>query len=260
MTEKQQRVVLITGSGRKRVGFVIARHLARQGFSIALHYHSSAEEAEQSANEIRGEGVECDAFRANVADEAEVDQMINRVVERFGRLDGLVTTASVWDATPLAELTADDLRRQFDINTLGTFLCARRAGLIMCKQEQGGSIVTIGDWAIDRPYLDHMAYFISKGTIPTLTRGLAVELGQRNPNVRVNCIHPGPVMLPPGTSESEKQERIDSTLTKNADNPESMALAVQALFDNPFITGVCLPVDGGRTIFASDAAVQRKSI
>jgi pteridine reductase len=122
----------------------------------------------------------------------------------------------------------------------------------MAEQPTGGSIVVFGDWAIQRPYPDHSAYFVSKGAIPTLTRTLAVELGRRNPRVRVNCIHPGPVMFPSDMSEQEREEVMASTLTKNANCPEAVVSAVRFLIDNPFVTGVCLPVDGGRSVFADE--------
>ena len=82
----------------------------------------------------------------------------------------LVTAAAIWQSKPLEEVTADDVRRHFEINALGTFLCCRRAGLIMVKQPEGGAIVTIGDWAVERPYPHYAAYFPSKGAIPTMTR------------------------------------------------------------------------------------------
>jgi pteridine reductase len=229
-----RKIALVTGSGRQRVGNVVAHSLAESGFSVALHYHRSADEAK----ELRGVGVDCEAFRANVAVPSDLDAMFEGVVERFGRLDVLVTTASIWESVPLEELSADDLWRNFNVNTLGTFLCARAAGLLMRQQEEGGSIVTIGDWAIERPYLDHSAYFVSKGSIPTLTRTLAVEFAHRNPRVRVNCIHPGPVMFPPASSDEERQAMISSTLTKNPNCPESIAQAVKFFIENKFVTGV----------------------
>jgi pteridine reductase len=238
----------------------VARYLAERGFAVALHYHASAAAARETVQELQRQGTECEAFPANVADEDEVDRLFNAVVERFGRLDALVTTASIWDTIPLERVTADDVRRNFDINALGTFLCARRAGLIMAGQEEGGTIITIGDWAIARPYLDHAAYFVSKGAIPALTRVLAVELAHRNPRVRVNCIHPGPVMFPPESSEAERQEMIASTLVRTANCPDSIASAVGFFIDNPFVTGVCLPVDGGRTIFAAEATSRSRPI
>ncbi len=259
-TSQQPRVALITGSGRRRVGNVVATFLAERGFSIALHYHSSAAAAQTTVEEIRATGGECEAYQANVANSHDVDAMIDQVLARFGRLDALVTTASTWDTGSLETVQAEDVLRSFQVNTLGTFLCCRRAGLAMCEQPQGGVIVTVGDWAIERPYLDHAAYFIAKGAIPTLTRTLAVELGHRNPSVRVNCIHPGPVMFPLDTSDTERQALVASTLTKNANCPESVAQAVLALIDNPFVTGVCLPVDGGRTIFAQESTSRQRPI
>ena len=246
-------VALITGSGRPRIGKRIAQSLGERGYRIAIHYKSSEDGARKVLSEFRDLGIDAEAFHADVSKEADVERMFEAVQTRFERLDVLVTTASVWQAKKLEEISADDLRFNFDINTLGTFLCVRRAGLMMVEQESGGAVVTIGDWAIERPYPDHAAYFVSKGAIPTLTRTMAVELAARNPRVRVNCIHPGPVMAPPGLSEEELQARIDATLIKDADDPETMVRTVLYFIDNSFVTGVCLPVDGGRTIYAGSS-------
>jgi pteridine reductase len=90
--------------------------------------------------------------------------------------------------------------------------------------------------------------------VPALTRALAVELGVRNPRVRVNCILPGPVMLPPDLPEAERQQAIGATLVRQEGRPEHVAQAVLFLIADDFVTGVCLPVDGGRTIFSPDSA------
>src|SRR5262249_19535678 len=146
-------------------------------------------------------------------------------------------------------VTADDVRNNLEINTLGTFLCTQHAGLAMVKQAEGGNIVLLGDWATARPYLNYSAYFASKGAITTLTRCFAVELGTRNPRVRVNCIMPGPVMFPPDLPQQEKQQALRGTLVKQEGGPGNVSKAVLSFIDNDFITGVCLPVDGGRTIY-----------
>lgn len=252
METKKRRVALVTGSGRPRVGNVIARHLASLNFDIALHYHSSRDAAMKSRDELRNHGVRCEAYQADVSHQSQVDAMFGSVKAEFGRLDVLVTTSSVWTSCPLEDITADQLRQSFDVNTLGTFLPARAAGMIMVDQPEGGAIVTIGDWAIERPYLDHAAYFLAKGAIPTLTRVLARELGDRNSKVSVNCIHPGPVMLPPDSSSAEAKKRVESTIVKMADCPETVAHAVEFLIENKFVTGVCLPVDGGRHMYAQE--------
>ena len=91
-------------------------------------------------------------------------------------------------------------------------------------------------------------------------RTLAVELGMRNPKVRVNGIHPGPVMFPPDTSETERQQLIESTITKSGNCPEIIAQAVEFLIHNSVVTGVCLPVDGGRSVYASEATSRSRPI
>jgi pteridine reductase len=174
--------------------------------------------------------------------------LVDETLKRFGRLDVLVNCAAVWKSKRLEEVTAADVRFYFETNTLGAFLCSQMAGLAMVRQPEGGNIVMLGDWAVERPYLDYAAYFPSKGAIPALTRCLAVELASRNPRVRVNCIHPGPVMLPPGLDEAARREAVAGTLVQQEGSPANIAQAVLALIENEFVTGVCLPVDGGRTI------------
>lgn len=245
------QVALITGSGRRRVGNVIARALAGDGYRVAIHYHRSEEAARETVDELRASGADAMAWGADLAREEEVGRLFDGVLGRFRRLDALVLTSSIWEAKPLEQVTAEDVRRHFEVNTLATFLCAHRGGLIMAAQAEGGAIITFGDWAIERPYADHAAYFVSKGAIPTLTRTLAVELARRNPRVRVNCIHPGPVMFPEAMSDEEREATWRSTLVQQADCPESVVSAVRFLIGNEFVTGACLPVDGGRTIFAA---------
>jgi pteridine reductase len=246
------RVALVTGSGKRRVGSAVADALARRGYAIAVHYRSSAAEAGETVAALRGLGVEAEGFQADLTDEQAVRAMVQAVLARFGRIDVLVNAAAVWKRKPLEEVTAADVRLHFETNALGTFLCGQQAGLAMVKQPEGGVIVNIGDWAEVRPYLHYAAYFPSKGAVTTMTRSLAVELAHRNPRVRVNCILPGPVMLPPDLPEVERRQSINATLVKHEGSPLNIAQAVLALVDNDFITGVCLPVDGGRTVYAPE--------
>ena len=247
------KVALVTGAGRRRVGSVIARMMAARGYDVALHYHRSREAAEETVSRLHAQGVRAESFQADVADEAEVDRLFEEVLADFGRLDVLVTAAAVWIPKPLEEVTGNDVRSHFEINTLGTFLCCRRGGLIMAEQSEGGAIVTIGDWATARPYSNYAAYFVSKGSIPTITRDLAVELARRNPAVRVNCILPGPVMLPDDLPPSERARAVAGTLVRRAGRPEHVGHAVLFLVENDFVSGVCLPVDGGRTISGGES-------
>jgi pteridine reductase len=244
------KVALVTGSGKRRVGSHIADALAESGYALAIHYRHSAAEAQQAVAAYRSRGINAIALQADLTDENGVRELVRQTIDRFGRLDVLVNCAADWKSKRLEDVTAANVRHFFEVNTLGTFLCSQQAGLAMVKQKEGGCIITIGDWATERPYLNYAAYFPSKGAIPTLTRVLAVELGTRNPAVRVNCILPGPVMLPPDLPAAERAEAIAATLVKREGKPENIAQAVLFLIDNDFVTGVCLPVDGGRTVFS----------
>jgi len=247
-----QKVALVTGSGKRRVGRYVAEALARSGYALAIHYRSSFVDAHQAVAEFQSQGIQAVAFGADLADEQAVHALVEQVLARFGRIDVLATCAGVWTRQRLEEVTAADLRWFFEANTLGTFLICRDVGLAMVRQPEGGSIITFGDWATARPYVNYAAYFASKGAVPALTRCLAVELGTRNPRVRVNCILPGPVMWQPDLPAAEREQAINSTLVKREGRPENAAQAVLHLVENDFITGVCLPVDGGRSIYAVD--------
>jgi pteridine reductase len=240
----EQKVALVTG-GAVRVGAAIVRELAARGYRVAIHANTSLDRAQALVDELARNGREAVAFGADLRDEDATRVMIDRARRHFGRLDGLINSAAIWAPTPLDIVAADDVRRFFEVNALSTFVCCQHAGQIMGEQECGGAIVNIGDWAIERPYREHAAYFVSKATVPTMTRLFAVELA---PRVRVNAVLPGPVMMPEEMSDAERQRAVAGTLLGRPGRPENVASAVAFLLENDFVTGVCLPVDGGRTI------------
>ena len=250
----EKRVAWITGSGAPRVGQVIAKTFASRGFRIALHANTSIESANQCALELQQAGTDAFVVRGAVDDPHFAKTSVQRIVQHFGRLDVLVNSAAVWDGKLLEETTADDVRRQFEVNTLGTFLCTQAAGLQMVSQSTGGAIVLIGDWAVVRPYPGFAAYFAGKGAVETMTRSFAVELATRNPSVRVNAILPGPVMLAESISNEKANAIREQSLLKMHGQPEHVAEAAYFLATHEFITGVCMPVDGGRSIYAGHSA------
>jgi pteridine reductase len=255
-TSGQSPVALVTGSGKQRVGWYVADALCQQGYNLAIHYHSSAQDAAETAAHFQQRGVQAVPLHADLHDEVEAQGLIQGVLERFGRIDVLVNCAAVYKPKKFEETRAADVVLHFETNLLGTFICSQQAGLAMIRQEQGGCIINFSDWAEARPYLDYSAYFASKGAIPALTRCLAVELGSRNPRVRVNCIVPGPVLFPANMPADERQRAIEATLVRREGKPENIAQAALGLIANDFITGACLPVDGGRTIYAGPGSLR----
>jgi len=242
--ELESPVALVTG-GAARVGEVIVRTLSAGGYRVAVHANQSLDRATALVSDLNKAGHEAAAFGADLRDEEATRAMIDRVRRHFGRLDLLVNNAATWSPTPLDSTQADDLRKFFETNTVSTFVCCQQAGLHMVEQATGGAIVNIGDWATARPYKDYGAYFVSKGVVPTLTRLFAVELA---PKVRVNAVLPGPVLVPTDLPKGARERAIKGTLLQRAGKPENVADAVLFLAQNDFVTGVCLPVDGGRTV------------
>lgn len=248
--EETQPVALVIGGGSSQIGNCVARTLAASGYQIAIHTHQAISKAEEILRQLTGKGTPAITVPADITDENDVKQMLATTLERFGHVEALVNCAGMWESAHLEDITANDVRQHFDVNTLGTFLCCQHVGLQMVSQDHGGAIVNIGDWAVTRPYGDYAAYFPSKGAIPALTRTFAVELARRNPHVRVNAVLPGPVTLPAEISEVQRRTAIAGTLVKREGKPHNVADTVLFLLQNDYITGVCLPVDGGRSIYA----------
>ena len=245
-------VALVTGSAAPRVGRAIALRLAARGCRLIIHARTSLDEAQSLAETLQQQNTDALVVQAAMEDPVTVEAMIDKAIGRFGRLDILVNAAAMWEPAPLEAVTHDLLRRYFEVNALGCFVAARAAGLQMANQATGGAIINISDWATQRPYLDHAAYFPSKGAVEAMTRSLAVELAHRNPRVRVNCIQPGPVMLSAETDEATRRAIEASVLLKRIGTAEEVAHAVEFLCENRFVTGVTLPVDGGKSIYADD--------
>ncbi len=241
-------VALITGAVPDRIGWCVAETLARRGYRLALHARTSFDEVKNASKRLRKSGNDARAFAADIRDEEQVEKLIEDVYDRFERIDVLVNCAAIWKSLAFENLVADDMREHWETNTLGTFLCCQKVGRIMIGQPMGGAIVNLGDWGTDLPYLGCVPYFASKGAIPALTRALAVELADRNRGIRVNAVLPGPVTLPVDMDQDEREASISSTLVQREGTPQHVADAVAALIENDHITGVCLPVDGGRGI------------
>jgi len=246
-------VALVTGSGAPRVGRCIAEELSRRGCHVALHANTSREAADEAASNWQSKfGRDAIVVTGSLEDDSICESIVKQTHAHFGRLDVLVNSAAIWKPTSLDAITGDEIRRYFQINSVATLLCGRAAGRIMCEQPRGGVIINIGDWATGRPYLDHAAYFPSKAAVEVITRLLAVELASRNHHVRVNCVQPGPVMLAADVDVDTIASLEASTLVRRIGTGEDVATAVAFLCENTFVTGACLPVDGGRGIFSPD--------
>ena len=188
----QPQVLLVTGASRG-IGAATAVLAARKGYAVAINYTANAAAAEAVAREIREAGGQAITVRADVAHEDQVLAMFAQVDAQLGRLTGLVNNAGVVDVTArLEDMSAARLKRMFDINVLGSMVCAREAVRRMSTRfgGAGGAIVNVSSAAarIGSPdqYVDYAA---AKGAIDTFTIGLAKEVAADG--IRVNAVRPG---------------------------------------------------------------------
>ncbi len=187
-----EKVVLVTG-GSRGIGAATCRLAAAQGWAVAVNYTTHSLAADEVVREIRAAGGRAMAVQADVADEAQVLRMFEQVDAKFGRLTGLVNNAGVVDVTARVEdMDMARWRRMFDINVLGSLVCAREAVRRMSTQHggAGGSIVNLSSAAarLGAPgqYVDYAA---AKGAIDAFTIGLAKEVAAEG--IRVNAVRPG---------------------------------------------------------------------
>jgi NAD(P)-dependent dehydrogenase (short-subunit alcohol dehydrogenase family) len=186
------KVLLVTG-GSRGIGAATARLAASQGWRVAVNYTAQSLAADEVVRAIRAGGGTAISVQADVADEAQVLRMFEHVDARLGRLDGLVNNAGVVDrAQPVAEHSLARWRRMFDINVIGTLLCAREAVRRMSRAHggAGGSIVNLSSAAArlgsPNEYVDYAA---AKAAVDAFTIGLAKEVGDQG--IRVNAVRPG---------------------------------------------------------------------
>ncbi|HSW93640.1 MAG TPA: pteridine reductase [Gammaproteobacteria bacterium] len=241
------KVALITGSAR-RVGADIARSLHQAGFNIALHYHQSETEAHALCDELNNIRTHSAIiFQADLSNIPQLKQLVDKTVEAFGRLDVLVNNASRYYKTAIGTAGEDQWDDLMTSNLKAPFFLCQAAIPFLTKTK--GCIVNIADVHGERPMRDYGVYCISKAGLLMLTKTLAKELG---PDIRVNAVSPGSVLLPEGENllSKEAQENIIRRVAlRRHGTPNDIAKAVLYLAVHAdYVTGSVLPVDGGRSL------------
>jgi NAD(P)-dependent dehydrogenase (short-subunit alcohol dehydrogenase family) len=237
------KTALVTGAA-VRVGRAIALKLAEAGADIAVHYGTSAGEAEATAAEIRRLGRRSATVGARLERGADCRGLVERVLEVLGRLDLLVHSASNFHRATLAETDEALWASSMDVNARAGFLLARAAAVELTARK--GRIVLISDFLGRDPARHYLAHSVSKAAVEGLVRALAVELA---PDVLVNGVAPGNVLVPEGTSPEEAARWASKVPLKRIGEPRDVAEAVLFLCAGPsFITGHVLRVDGGKDL------------
>ncbi len=238
---------LVTGSS-KGIGAAIAIELARNGANVTVNCHSSKDQAEEVAKQIRELGRKALVIAADVSDQSAVEGMVSQTVEEFGSLDLFVSNAVYSDRELMLDANMDGFRRTVEVSMWGAFYGMRASAQQMVKQGTGGAITIISSPHAEIAIPTAMAYNMSKAAIDHMARTAAIELVSHN--IRVNIFHPGWIDTP-GERKFFTEEQIDQGAQnlpmKRMGTPEEMAKGVCFTLsdDAAYMTGSTLTMDGG---------------
>lgn len=250
MSKLANKIAVVTGAS-KGIGAAIARRLAAEGATVVVNYASSKDGADKVVADITAAGGKAIAIGGSVAKEAEVAHLFEEVKKAYGRIDVLVNNAGVYAFSPIEAVTADEYRRQFETNVMGTLLTVKAA--VPLFPATGGSVINISSVVSTLAPPGSSIYSGTKGAIDSITRVLAKELGPKQ--IRVNAINPGMVATEgveaAGFLGSDfEKEVIATTPLGRIGQPDDIALPAVFLAtdDARWITGETLYVSGGSAI------------
>lgn len=241
-------LALVTGAAH-RLGRVFALTLARRGYAILLHYHSSAFRAEQTALELRALGIPVFPLRADLTDPAQIEHLFGALdalladpTNRLSGLHVLVNSAALMRSGDVRSVSLETWDEIMALNLRAPFLCAQKA---YARMLSGSLIVNISDIAAGQVWTRFGAYTVSKAGLEALTRIMARAFA---PKVRVNAIAPGLVLPSQDTPPEEWSRLVGRLPLPRAAYLEEMARSLEFLLENEYITGQSIAIDGGYSL------------
>jgi pteridine reductase len=241
--ELRDRVALVTGAGR-RLGRALAEALAEREMTVALHHHVSGQGAAELRDSILGRGGRSACFSADLRDAESARALAGRVVAEFGRLDVLVNSAAVMHRLGVEETTPEVWDAVLDLNLRSVFFCTQ--GAAPALRAARGKVVNLADLSGLEPWPGFAAHSVSKAGVVMLTKVLARSLA---PDVTVNAIAPGAVLVPEEYDAEERDRLARSTPLRRLGSPaDAVAALLYLLEGGDYVTGEVLVVDGGRLL------------
>jgi 3-oxoacyl-[acyl-carrier protein] reductase len=247
VTGLRNKVAIVTGAGQG-IGRAIARSLAKSGARVVVA--DVTDKVFEVVNEVKSMGSEGLAVKCDVSNRGEVEDLMNKTLERFGRVDILVNNAGIYPSRQFLDMTEGDWDRVMNVNLKGVFYCTKAVLPKMIEQKYGKiiNVSSVAGSVVGFPNLSH--YSASKAGIVGFTRALALEVSRHG--INVNAIAPGPIETP-GTKVlgEESYEQVRGAIPLGRWGlPEEVANLVLFLAseDSSFITGQCMVIDGGYTL------------
>jgi pteridine reductase len=235
------RVALVTGAA-KRLGRAVALRLAEEGADIVIHYRSSAGEAQSAVAEIEKMGRRGAAIAADLTSVADIKRLFDEAAKYFGRVDILVNCAANFLPSSIISTTEEVWDASLDSNLKAPFFCAQAAAPLL--RRSNGCIINFADTGGLLGWPGYIAHSVSKAGVVMLTKVLAKALA---PEVRVNAVAPGTIIMPGDPPEWEA-DFIKLAPLRRTGAPSEIADAVLFLVHSQFMTGQTIVLDGGRTL------------
>jgi pteridine reductase len=241
--ELQGKVALVTGAGR-RLGCALAGALAQRDMTVALHYNKSEAGARALAEEIEHAGGRAICVQADLSDAHAAENLPRQVAAQLGHLHVLVNSAAVMHRLNLDETTPEQWDAILNLNLRSVFFCTRGAAPALRKTR--GKVVNLADLAGLEPWPGFVAHSVSKAGVVMLTKVLARSLA---PDVTVNGIAPGAVLVPDDYTAEDRDRLVRSTPLRRLGSPSDVVSALLYLLEGgDYVTGEILVVDGGRLV------------
>ncbi len=236
-----QQLALITG-GAVRIGKAIALHLSKAGYSVAIHYNRSRDEAADLAAAIVHAGGKAACFGASLEKLEEVQSLIPQVYKAMGPLTCLINNASHFADDRLPALAPESWREHMAVN-LEAPVFLSQAFAAQLPDGESGNIINIIDQRVLRPNPHFFSYTLSKSALWAATRTMAQALA---PRVRVNAIGPGPALCSVYQSQADFERECRAMPLGHGTTPEEIADAVLFVLRAPSMTGQIAALDGGQ--------------
>lgn len=242
--ELRGKTVLVTG-GAARIGRVIALECARRGAHVGITFLTSSAQAAVTAEEVRDQGVRAVAMRCDQRDPAQIAAVLQAMERELGPVQVLVNNASRFAQRNPERVSPAEWDDDLAVNLRGPWLFMQQAGFAMkCRGE--GVIVNLLDVAVERPFLEYLPYCAARAGLLAVTRGMARLLA---PEVRVCGVAPGAISFPEEFPPAARDAYVRRTPLGRLGTPEDVAAAVLYLVEaGDYLTGVVIPVDGGRSL------------
>ncbi|MDY6868281.1 MAG: SDR family oxidoreductase [Chloroflexota bacterium] len=236
------KTALVTGGGI-RLGRAVALALAEEGANLVIHYNSSQEPAEETAQEAREMGVDAITAEANFDDPNVVQDLFPQALNHFASVDILINNAAIYLRGKGLETDLETWEKEFRINLQAPFILIQDFARQL-PQDHNGRILNIADAQVIQHRPDHFAYRLTKSALVEMTRQFAIELA---PRITVNAFAPGIMMPVSGKSEADLQAYTEKHVPlKRSGSPEIAAQNAMHLIKSDFTTGAILRVDGGQ--------------